>query len=269
MKRGKKGNMLAPKKHRYQMEDTHVVCFPYSPRNTNQALFCVFDGHAGKGCSTELVKVFPEVFFEKWNSGGWEKSVDLTELWKEVYQEVDTRLSRFEDEGSTGTTVLVWRNPENGKRYLQSANVGDSASVLRRQGKAIPLSEDHKPTCKSERDRITKMGIKLGAGQTRLNGLAVSRAFGNHFPKSQNIGMIVEPYVSKPYCLSKKDTKLILASDGLWDIVTSGDKAFRLIKETKDPHEASGKLCSTATKSRKCHDNVTVVVVHLRPDRKG
>lgn len=108
----------------------------------------------------------------------------------------------------------------------------------------------------------------MGTGQTRLNGLAVSRAFGNFFPKSQNIGMISEPYVSPAYALSKRDTRIILASDGLWDIVPSGDRAFKLIKDIKDPAEAARKLCSTATNSRKCHDNVTVVVVSLRPEKK-
>jgi len=59
-----------------------------------------------------------------------------------------------------------------------------------------------------------------------------------------------------------------LATDGLWDIVTTGDRALKLIKETKEPLEAAKKLCATAVKSRKCHDNVTVMVVNLRPEKK-
>lgn len=39
--------------------------------------------------------------------------------------------------------------------------------------------------------------------------------------------MISEPYVSKAYPLTKKDTKLVVATDGLWDIVTTGDRALR------------------------------------------
>eukprot|EP01127_Copromyxa_protea_P003187 TRINITY_DN13047_c0_g1_i1.p1 TRINITY_DN13047_c0_g1~~TRINITY_DN13047_c0_g1_i1.p1 ORF type:complete len:720 (-),score=227.49 TRINITY_DN13047_c0_g1_i1:184-2343(-) len=267
MKRGKKGNVLAAKRNRFQMEDTHVVHFPLD-KNKDVALFCVFDGHAGKGCSTSLTKIFPRVFGKQFAAGGWINKTDMTDLFKAVYAEVDKQLEEYEDEGSTATTVLVWRNPETSIRYLQSANVGDSACFLRRNGKAIGLTEEHKPTSKSERERMKAMGVVLGTGQTRLNGLAVSRAFGNHFPKSQNIGMISEPYVSKAYPLSKKDTKFVLASDGLWDIVTTGDRVFRLIKDVKDPVEASKKLCATAVKSRKCHDNVTVIVANLRPEKK-
>lgn len=41
-----------------------------------------------------------------------------------------------------------------------------------------------------------------------------------------------------------------------------------MIKDVKDPAEASKKLCATAVKSRKCHDNVTVIVVNLRPEKR-
>lgn len=38
------------------------------------------------------------------------------------------------------------------------ANAGDSRCVLSRNGKAIPLSEDHKPENEEERRRIEKAG---------------------------------------------------------------------------------------------------------------
>lgn len=198
MKRGKKGNMLAAKRNRFQMEDTNVVHFPLDRNNKEVALFCVFDGHAGKGCSTSLTKIFPRVFSKMFTAGGWINKTDLTDLWKAVYAEVDKQLEEYEDEGkftifiywkltfllgSTATTVLVWKHPETNIRYMQCANIGDSFCFLRRSGKAIGLTEEHKPTSKHERERMKKMGIELGSGQTRLNGLAVSRAFGNHFPK--------------------------------------------------------------------------------------
>jgi serine/threonine protein phosphatase PrpC len=85
--------------------------------------------------------------------------------------------------GSTGTTVIVWRCTKNNKRYIQSANLGDSTAFLVRNGKSGFLSEDHKLTIQSERQRIMNMGITLSPDQTRLCGLAVARAFGDAFPK--------------------------------------------------------------------------------------
>jgi len=266
MRRGKKGNNLAPTKAggkaapRYQQEDTHLELYPFL-KNKNMALFSVFDGHAGKECSTALLKEFPAVFKKHWNAG-WEEKTDLTDLWKIVYQETDNNLKRFEYEGATSTTVLVWRCSANGKRYAQSANLGDSTSYLLRKGKAVIMSQDHKPTIASERDRITAMGIKLEPGQSRLNGLAVSRAFGDHFPKDIGAGIISEPYVSESFELTPADGRIIVASDGLWDIL-SAEEAFNSIKSTKDPSQAARKLVKQAVSARDCHDNVTAIVVNL------
>jgi len=190
------------------------------------------------------------------------KTTDLTNLWNQIYLDVDKSLEKYSYEGATGTTVLLWRSPD-GKRYLQSANVGDSTAFLCRNGEAIYLSEDHKPTSVNERKRLDSIGVKLNSGQTRLNGLAVSRAFGDFFPKEVNCGIICEPYISDLIEVGPKDTKLIVASDGLWDIM-SGQHAFDLIDNISDPQVAAKKLVHTAVQSTKCTDNVTVIVIHLQ-----
>jgi len=56
------------------MEDMNFVQFPFHG-NTNFALICVFDGHAGVNCATEAKKVFPEEFYQKISSQT--NSIDL------------------------------------------------------------------------------------------------------------------------------------------------------------------------------------------------
>jgi serine/threonine protein phosphatase PrpC len=58
------------------------------------------------------------------------------------------------------------------------------------------------------------MGITLNAGQTRLNGLAVSRALGDHFPKQEECGIVADPAVSSVLKLTD-ESLLIVASDGV------------------------------------------------------
>lgn len=58
--------------------------------------------------------------------------------------------------GCTANVILV----EDRKRLIV-ANAGDSRCVLARQGKAIPLSFDHKPDNKEEKDRIEKAGSTI------------------------------------------------------------------------------------------------------------
>ncbi|KAL5223171.1 hypothetical protein ABZP36_027884 [Zizania latifolia] len=75
--------------------------------------------------------------------------------------------------------------------HLYVANVGDSRAVALNSGKAVPLSEDHKPNRKDERKRIEDAGGIIVFDYTwRVGGLlAMSRAFGNrdlkHYVKTE------------------------------------------------------------------------------------
>jgi serine/threonine protein phosphatase PrpC len=263
--RGKKGfNIKVDKSKRYQMEDTNVSAFPFCDCK-DLALFCVFDGHAGKDCANELIKIFPKILYQFWSKYNKDrKSTDISQIFTETYREVDEQLkiSKFEDEGSTATTIVIWRTPD-GKRYFQCANLGDSAAFLYRDGKAISLTQDHKLTVPSERKRIEDTGTVLEPCQHRLNGLAVSRAFGDHFAKSVEPGIISVPHIFKATEILPKDTKIVLASDGLWDVM-GGQQAYDIIKTMKDSTKAANKLVKTAVKNSKCNDNVTVTVINLR-----
>jgi len=154
---------------------------------------------------------------------------------------------------------MIWKFKE--KRFLQCANIGDSTAYICINGDAIAISEDHSLKIKSERTRITELGIKLESHQTRLCGLSVTRAFGDHFVKEMSMGVVSQPFLSPLYEIGPEHTKVIIASDGLWDIV-SGQQAFDMIKDMSDK-EATKKLLKTALSSNECVDNVTVIVISL------
>jgi serine/threonine protein phosphatase PrpC len=262
--RGKKGFNLkgTDKSQRYQMEDTNVSAFPFCDCK-DLALFCVFDGHAGRKVADELTTVFPKILFQYWNKYNKDrKCTDLSQIFTETYREVDEQLKKFEDEGSTATTIVIWRTPD-GKRYFQCANLGDSSAFLYREGKAIALTQDHKLSVQSERKRIEETGTVLEPKKTRLNGLAVTRAFGDHFAKTVEPGIISVPHIFKATEIIAKDTRIILASDGLWDVM-GGQLAFDKVKSIKESNKAANKLVNSAIKNSKCNDNVTVTVINLR-----
>lgn len=87
------------------------------------------------------------------------------------------------------------------------------------------------PSTPAEKERLIAMGIELEEHQSRLNGLSVSRAFGDFFPKENGVGMISAPYVSTVYELGPKDTHLILASDGVRNRVSIF--LLRFLKKSK------------------------------------
>ena len=77
-----------------------------------------------------------------------------------------------QDTGTTACVVLI--TPTE----IYCANAGDSRGVLCRDGKAVALSEDHKPDNEDEIKRIQK--AEHFVEDSRVDGnLALSRAFGD------------------------------------------------------------------------------------------
>lgn len=176
------------------------------------ALLCVFDGHCGKECAEEAVKIFPKEFLQI--LGDPSKHRDISSVFHQAYLNVDTLLKHHEYIGTTSTTVFIWKY--EGKRLLQAANVGDSCAFLLKGKEVISLTQEHKPIHQYERDRINaNFASKVTEKQERVSGLAISRAFGDHFLKFNEVGIIAEPYISPPIELDTTGNILILASDGV------------------------------------------------------
>ncbi|CAL5024955.1 unnamed protein product [Urochloa decumbens] len=155
--------------------------------------------------------------------------------------------------GSTASTAVLL-----GDR-LFVANVGDSRAIICRGGNAIAVSKDHKPDQTDERQRIEDAGgFVMWAGTWRVGGvLAVSRAFGDKLLKQY---VVVDPEIREEVVNDTLEF-LILASDGLWDVV-SNEEAVALTRSIQDPEEAAKKLLQEAYK-RESSDNITCVVVRF------
>ena len=144
------------------------------------------------------------------------------------------------------------------------ANVGDSRGVLvHRSGRVTPLSVDHAPDRPDEERRIRSLGGRvIHWGRWRVQGiLAVSRAIGD---------VKLQPYVSGcPEIIEKQldndDYFLVLASDGLWDVLRN-DEVGKFVMGYKDKKfsNVARDLCFEAIILGST-DNVTVQVIDLRP----
>eukprot|EP01025_Chloroclados_australasicus_P022770 TRINITY_DN23343_c0_g1_i10.p1 TRINITY_DN23343_c0_g1~~TRINITY_DN23343_c0_g1_i10.p1 ORF type:complete len:435 (+),score=73.65 TRINITY_DN23343_c0_g1_i10:275-1579(+) len=119
--------------------------------------------------------------------------------------------------GCTSVVAFVKNNT------LWVANAGDSRCVLCRNGTAMAMSEDHKPTDPPENDRIIKAGGFVTDG--RVNGtLNLSRAIGDFEYKSvKNLGPESQMVTSFPevrqIALQQGDEFMILACDGIWEVM--------------------------------------------------
>ncbi|KAI4970780.1 probable protein phosphatase 2C 59 [Hordeum vulgare subsp. vulgare] len=237
---------------RSSMEDFHETRIDGVDGET-VGLFGVFDGHGGARAAefvkqnlfSNLIK-HPKFF------------TDTKSAIAETFTHTDSELLKADtahnrDAGSTASTAILV-----GDR-LVVANVGDSRAVICRGGDAIAVSRDHKPDQTDERQRIEDAGgFVMWAGTWRVGGvLAVSRAFGDKLLKQY---VVADPEIKEEVVDSSLEF-LILASDGLWDVVTN-EEAVAMVKPIVDSQQAAKKLLVEATR-RGSADNITCVVVRF------
>jgi len=146
-------------------------------------------------------------------------------------------------------------------RMLVIANVGDSRAVLCDGGKAVQLSIDHKPNLFSEKERIESAGgMVVWAGTWRVGGiLAVSRAFGDRPLKKY---VIATPHTMVIEELNESHEFIVLATDGVWDVMTN-EEVVQMVREEQDTERAASTLTSTAV-TRGSTDNISCVVVRFK-----
>ncbi|KAF5959411.1 hypothetical protein HYC85_000620 [Camellia sinensis] len=291
---------------RRDMEDA-VAIHPLFCRRSSQNpadlhFFGVYDGH---GCSHVAMKCKDRLHeivrdeLESHEEDSWKEMMErsFSRMDKEVTDwssgvgvgdsisncRCELRTPQCDAVGSTAVVAVV--TPEK----IIVSNCGDSRGVLCRNGVAIPLSSDHKPDRPDELDRIQNAGGRViyWDGARVLGVLAMSRAIGDNYLKPF---VIPEPEVTVTD-RTAEDECLILASDGLWDVVSNetacgvARMCLRSMKPPSPPQspgsevniaaagESSDKACSDAsillTKlalARHSTDNVSVVVVDLRRD---
>lgn len=244
-------------------EDTFKIKSNLSTKFKNEIIsyFAVFDGHGGNETS-KYCELFLHKELEKLIN--CETKVDINILKKCITQAIEnldkTIYTEKIQSGTTANICLIFNN------NLLCANVGDSRSILCRNNNVIPLSFDHKPNNEHEYNRIIKTN---GFVQNqRLNGrLAVSRAIGDNMFKDLDINK--SPLISTPeileFILSKNDKFIVIACDGLWDVMTNEEvkNYINNIYNKFDLNTIAKKIVEHAIYNLHSSDNVTVFIVNL------
>lgn len=253
---------------RNQNEDAHEIIINYDGKNcniNNVNFYAIFDGHGGKSVSTFVKDNLPKFFTDKKVLYPLKKAYVIN-----VYDHLqkllkDHRYALYS--GSTGLVVIQFKKgPDD---YLNVINNGDSRCVICRDNFAMPLTKDHKPSWPEEHHRITQLGgeIKFDGMDWRIKDLSVSRAFGD---------VDAQPFVThRPeifrYKLDKADKFLVLACDGLWDVLSNSDVVnFVLLscydgqtKERINQKQNIAKKLADYAINKGSTDNVSVLVVFL------
>jgi len=235
------------------MEDEIAIMGRFRSKE-DEDFVAIFDGHGGKEAAEFASKNLHPILIEQLN-----KTSDPVASLKQAFIQTHEKLTNQKVAG--GTTALVALFYKN-KCYV--ANAGDCRAVLSKNNKVIQMSVDHKPDHPDEEKRIqskggvvTKQSNKQGKTISRVNGmLAVSRALGDGF-----LSPLVTPEPQVESFDAADGDLLILACDGVWDVLDN-DNAVNLAISEENPEYSALKLRDTAL-NKQSTDNISVVVVRF------
>ena len=225
--------------------------------NIETHFFGLFDGHAGGKCSNYIAANLPNVLAEDASFFS-----NLPQALKRSFHQANEHFLKIAEkmkyhDGSTGICAVV----RDSKVLV--ANVGDCRALIISGGRPIQMSIDQKPTNPEEQKRIVALGgtVVYCMGVARVNRvLAVSRAFGNRTLRS-----VIRPDAEMMQReLTKDDDYIVIASDGLWDVLKNKDVCDLCYSPFAQgsPQAIAEELVQSAL-MRGSMDNVTCVVVKL------
>lgn len=209
------------------------------------AVVNVYDGHGGSATAEWLRENFITFIGEEWSDKQPEFALtsaflgaDKKLLEPQGFLGMGERGRGGSKCGSTVATAVLYSDDAGGAASLLCANAGDARSlVIKADGSAEQMSEDHVPDNPDERTRIERSNptpkvplVRFVGGTWRIGGLlALSRALGDAYLKStgrfegfggadddysSGFGLIAEPFI-KMRALDRDDHFLVVASDGL------------------------------------------------------
>jgi serine/threonine protein phosphatase PrpC len=248
---------------RRSMEDAHTAILePYG------GFFAVFDGHSGSTvaqfCGQNLHRFITKTAAFEVKS--------FTKAMYDGFMNIDKHLHKNQPRdrsGCTAVSLLIHGDD------LVCANAGDSRCVLCRDGEAIPLSNDHKPYTPTEQMRIERAGGYVW--NRRVNGiLALSRAIGDFMFKTnpqiawEDQAVTASPEVKTIKLDRARDEFVILACDGIWDVLTNEqviEFVRPLLMKGVPPVEVCDKLmhqCLSPHPFGLGCDNMSVVIITFK-----
>lgn len=189
----------------YANQDRAVV-----QKKEGKCFFGVFDGHGPHGATiSEYVSlIFLNNLLE-------------TRHFCFAAEQVQKDLEENYDDAQKSGTTAIMGLLDGG--LLTIGNIGDSRLLYLRRDEILFATQDHKPSDESEVKRIYDCGGLINGAYVYTQnsyGLALTRSFGDVLVHENNI-VSADPTLYQ--VIVQKGDKMVIASDGLWDVLTNED----------------------------------------------
>ena len=235
-------------KFRQSMEDIGIM-IPDLTTDYKTSLFGIFDGHGGSDVVKFVKDRLPQLI-KKY-------LIDLCPVetaYKNAFEKVDQELRFFDSEyiGTTATLILIKDNK------IYCANVGDSKAYIIYDKTYKQISSDHKCTIEDEKARVESMGGEIKKNRV-MGQLILTRTLGDLYVKQY--GVINTPDISVNE-ISPSMKYVILASDGVWDVVD-----LETLVAMGQGGKKVGEFCEDIVKlaiNKNTRDNVSCIVISFK-----
>ncbi|MEW5300300.1 MAG: hypothetical protein WDW36_003240 [Sanguina aurantia] len=254
---------------RDSMEDRNIIAHNLCG-SPDLHMMAVFDGHRGAGAADYAEAHLTAVLgaccatADSPTAALKQAFIQLEAGYRDVWQaERDARLLLGRAEASFPGCTAVAALIVGSRLYV--ANCGDSRAVLCQSYRSLAMSRDHTAALQDERERIVAAGGAVSwqhnGWRIGKSGLQVSRCLGDFDVKGG--GVTAEPEVMSMQ-LTGQDYFLVLATDGLWDVLRN-EQAVGLVFDTVKEADMCGKRLVTEALTRGSNDNITALVTFLTP----
>ena len=263
--------------HRQEMEDFHCIKQALGKKN-NLSYFAIFDGHGGKDVAEYLSVNLHHYLIKEINAINFGKNDEeninniiksIKTAFINIDQEILSNNNFANDVGSTATLIFIYYNDINNnsannddinniERTLICANIGDSSGYLINKLSIKQITKQHKCEDSNEVQRIKDKGGIVFQGRI-FGKLILTRTIGDREMKKYGVLNTPDFFVKK---IEKDDLFVIIASDGIWDVVNE-DELFNMGNEKELSSEIFSKKIMNIARERDTRDNSSCIVIKL------
>ncbi|CAF0767470.1 unnamed protein product [Adineta steineri] len=261
---------------RQSNEDFHKHLVPIDQQSWKLwSYFAIFDGHNGVDTAKNAANLLDKHLIDALNEitkNSSDECIHSSELdlnkvihiIKHTLLQLDKELAGLVKDQSGSVCIASLIGPEN----IYLINVGDSrAIIISDDGHILEFTKDHKPNVQKEKERICKAGGRVTEYEDDVarveDQLAVSRALGDYaidkhlIPASPDIIQCQKSPKSKA-------AYIILACDGIWDVMSNEEVAQFLIKRISNTslQDIASQLLDHCLKLETM-DNMSIYIVKL------
>lgn len=230
---------------RNTLEDAHILKDFYDDYSH---IYALFDGHNGSEAARLCSKILINVFDEKKdieNPNNLLKDTFDT-LEEEIYYNIKNA-----QQGTTATIIYIKKDK------IYCGNVGDSKAILVHKDSVTQISYEHKPHDRKEFNMVKKKGGYIKDDRVQ-EVLSMTRSLGD---------IELKDFISSEPSLfditiKEDDRYIVLACDGVWDVVSQD-----LIPKFLNPEvdcDTNARIIRDLAFSLGSTDNITCIVIDVQ-----